>query len=67
MQLKVFNVNSWTPRDFIAILVIIVLAILLLAGHNGQVSLMMVMVITYYFVRRTETQNQPITLAAKGP
>lgn len=44
--------NRFTPKDAVAILVILILAIFKLTGHNGSLDVAVAIIIGYYFARR---------------
>lgn len=58
MQLQIFKPESWEVRDYLAFYVFGLLTILLILGHNGTISAMMIAIVTWYFVRRNENPQR---------
>lgn len=57
--------TKFQPRDYIAVLVIVVLAAFKLTNHNGSLDIAVALIIGYYFGRRDDPTLHIDTKLAK--
>lgn len=62
--------ETFKPRDFIALLVLLAVMIYKITGHNGGLDAILTLIIGYYFGKRDEpTLNLPMEMIERrnGP
>lgn len=58
-KIKMFNITKIYPRDIIAIVVLIACFILMALKINSLVTGLIILVVTFYFARRTDGEGVP--------
>lgn len=47
--------KNFKPKDYVAILIILAMALFKMTGHNGTLDVVVAIIVGYYFAKREET------------